>query len=121
MPAVPLDNAPVYDSEGFRRNSTAVRSVTVDDTLHPAHNDTSQRSDLTFWNSRTPSVEYRQPSVMGDGLSSISGLSNSASYQAPSNQYAPTQTPMLQAQFQQPQQNQQQTQFTFPPRGRGPR
>src|SRR6266516_260392 len=83
-----IDITPVYDSEGFRRNSTAVRSVTVDDIANAAHGDPNARSDLTYWNSRTPSVAFRQPSVMGDGLSSISGVSHSASYQAPPQQYA---------------------------------
>src|SRR5260221_3166507 len=112
MTSGPTETSQMYDADGIRRDRANVRIVSADDQYFVSNPDLSPaRSDLTFWKSQTPSVAYRQPqapSVMGDGLCFISGLSNSASYQQPMQtprahpqqlQYAPTQSPQLHAPY----------------------
>src|SRR6266516_882255 len=103
--STPIDVVMTFNADGSRIERANVRGVSSEDPSQWHYSDTSsQRSDLPYWQSQPASQAYRQPppSQMGDGMSSISGLSTSASYQAPQQfrqQFAPTQGSTIQPQF----------------------
>src|SRR6266516_1225864 len=121
--STPIDVVMTFNADGNRIERANVRGVSSEDPSQWNYSDTSsQRSDPAYWQSQPASQAYRQPppSQMGDGMSSISGLSTSASYQAPQQfrqQFAPTQGSTIQPQFN----SFNQTNNDFQPRGKGQR